>query len=77
MPLIDTEDVQTKDEVIQEVRKIKDHLAKAFAYDLKKMLDAARMRQKTSDHTILPPPARKNISHGHLAPTSPTDVKVI
>ena len=45
---------------MQEVRKIKDNLAKAFAYDLKKMLDAARMRQKTSGHTILSPPARQN-----------------
>ena len=53
--------LQAKDAVIQEVRKIKDDLAKAFAYDLKKMLDAARMRQKTSNHTILPPPARQNI----------------
>ena len=55
-----TKHVQTKDEVIQEVRKIKDDLAKAFAYDLKKMLDAARMRQKTSGHTILSPPAKQN-----------------
>ena len=60
MALIDIEHVQTKDEVMQEVRKIKDDLAKAFAYDLKKMLDAARMRQKTSDHTILSPPAKQN-----------------
>ena len=58
MTLIDIEHVQTKDEVIQEVRKIKDDLAKVFAYDLKKMLDAARMRQKTSGHIILSPPAR-------------------
>ena len=60
MALNDIEHVQTRDEVIQEVRKIKDYLAKVFAYDLKKMLDAARMRQKTSGHTILSPPARQN-----------------
>ena len=60
MALIDIEYVQTKDEVIQEVRKIKDDLAKAFAYNLKKMLDAARIRQKTSGHIILSPPARHN-----------------
>ena len=58
MALIDREHVQPRDEVIQEVRKIKDDLAKVFAYDLKKMLDAARMRQKTSGHIILSPPAR-------------------
>jgi hypothetical protein len=61
MALANIEHVQTKDEVIQEVRKIKDNLAHNFAYDLKKMLDAARMRQKTSGYTILYPPARKNI----------------
>ena len=60
MALIDIEHVQTRDEVIQEVRKIKEDLAKAFEYDLKKMLDAARMRQKTSGHIILSPPARQN-----------------
>ena len=60
MALIEVDHVQTKDEVIQEVRKIKDDLAKAFSYDLKKMLNAARMRQKTSGHTILSPPARQN-----------------
>jgi hypothetical protein len=60
MALIEVEQVQTKDEVIQEVRKIKEDLAKAFSYDLKKMLDAARMRQKTSGHTILSPPAKQN-----------------
>ena len=60
MTLNEMEHGQSKDEVIQEVRKIKDDLAKAFAYDLKKMLDAARMRQKTSDRTILSPPAKQN-----------------
>jgi hypothetical protein len=60
MALIEVEHIQTKDEVIHEVRKIKDDLAKAFSYDLKKMLDAARMRQKTSGHTILSPPAKQN-----------------
>jgi hypothetical protein len=60
MALIDIEHVQTRDEVIQEVRKIKDDLAKAFAYNLKKMLDDARMRQMTSGHIILSPPARHN-----------------
>ena len=61
MALLDIEHIQTKYEVIQEVRKIKGDLAKVFAYDLKKMLDAARMRQKTSKHIILSPPARQNV----------------
>lgn len=60
MALIEVERVQTTDEVIQEVRKIKDDLAKAFSYDLKKMLDAARMGQKTSGHAIVSPPAKQH-----------------
>ena len=58
MAVRDIENIQTKDEVIHEVRKIKDELAKAFSYDMKKMLKAARMRQKTSGHTVLPPPTK-------------------
>jgi len=58
MAVRDLENIQTKDEVIHEVRKIKDDLAKAFAYDMKKMLEAARMRQKTSGHIVLPPPTK-------------------
>ena len=58
MAIVDIEKMQTKDEVIQEVRKIKDDLAKAFAYDMKKMLDAARMRQQTSGRTVLSPPTK-------------------
>jgi len=61
MALLDIKHIQTKDEVIQEVRKIKDDLAKAFDYDLKKMLGAARMRQNTIGRTILSPPARQNV----------------
>jgi len=64
MAMIELDHVQTKDEVIQEVRKIKDDLAKEFSYDLKKMLDAARMRQKTSGHTILSPPVKQNAFQG-------------
>jgi hypothetical protein len=56
MAIVDIENMTTKDEVIQEARKIKDDLAKAFAYDMKKMLDAARMRQQTSGRTVLSPP---------------------
>jgi len=56
MAIVDIENMTTKDEVIQEARKIKDDLAKAFAYDMKKMLDAPRMRQHTSGRTVLSPP---------------------
>jgi hypothetical protein len=60
MAIIDIEKIKTQDEVILEVRKIKDDLARAFSYDIKKMLDAARMKQKASGHTVLPPPAKQD-----------------
>jgi hypothetical protein len=58
MAVVDVEHIQTQDEVIQEVRQIKDDLAKAFAYDMKKMLEEARRRQQTGGHAILSPPAK-------------------
>ena len=36
MAVIDIEKIKTQDEVILEVRKIKDDLARAFSYDIKK-----------------------------------------
>lgn len=59
MAILEVDHVESKDEAMQEVRKIKDDLAKMFAYDLTKMLNAARMRQKTSGHTILSPPTKQ------------------
>jgi hypothetical protein len=60
MAVIDIEKIKTQDEVILEVRKIKDDLARAFSYDIKKMLAVARMRQKASCRTVVAPPARKD-----------------
>ena len=61
MAVIDIEKIETKDEIIQEVRKIKDDLASAFGYDMKKMLAEARMKQKASRRTVLSPPAKKDV----------------
>jgi hypothetical protein len=49
---------ETADEVIREVRKIKEELAKSFDFDLDRILEDARERQKESHRTILSPPAR-------------------
>ena len=44
------------DEVIREVRKIKDFLAQAQNFDIRRILDEARENQKKSGRTILPVP---------------------
>jgi hypothetical protein len=53
-------EIKTHDEVILELRKIKDDLARANNYDIKKILTEARSRQKTTHRAILSPPVRKN-----------------
>ena len=60
MAVIDIEKIKTQDEVILEVRKIKDDLASAFSYDIKKMLVEARLRQKVSCRTVVSPSAKKD-----------------
>ncbi len=60
MAVIDIEKIKTQDEVIQEIRKIKNDLARAFSYDIKKMLNEARMKQKASGRTVVSLPARKD-----------------
>ena len=51
---------ETCDEVIREVRTIKDTLAQAHGYDVRRILDDAREKQKRSGRTILPAPTRGN-----------------
>ena len=60
MAVIDIEKIKTQDEVILEVRKIKDDLARAFSYDVKKMVADARIRQQASCRTVVSPPAKKD-----------------
>ena len=52
------EERETHDEVIREVRKIKDTLAQALDYDVRRILDDAREKQKSAGRTILPAPAQ-------------------
>ena len=51
---------ETCDEVIREVRTIKETLAQAHGYDVGKILDDAREKQKRGGRTILPAPTRGN-----------------
>ena len=51
------EDKPTTDEVIREVHRIKDELAKALGYDVRRILDDARKKQQLSGREIYRPPA--------------------
>lgn len=50
------DDVQTTDEVVQEIRTIKETLARALNYDVHRILEDARKRQQTSGRKIIAPP---------------------
>jgi hypothetical protein len=50
------EDKETRDEVLAEVRAIKDSLAAAVNYDIRKILDQARENQKQAERPVPAPP---------------------
>ncbi len=47
---------QTTDVVLEEVRRIKDELAKEFDYDVDRILADAREKQNQSGHRLVMPP---------------------
>lgn len=51
----------TTDEVIQEVRTIKENLARSMGFDIDRILDDAREKQKESGRTILSPPIHQGV----------------
>jgi len=48
----------TEDEIMRETRKIKTELAKAFDYNVDRILEDARKKEKTRGRKILSPPVR-------------------
>lgn len=52
-------EVETTDEVLREVRQIKEKLAKSMNFDIHRMCEDARKKERASGGTILSPPARK------------------
>jgi hypothetical protein len=48
---------ETTDEVIQEVRRIKETLAKSMDFDIDRIVEDARQRQQASGRKVLSPPA--------------------
>jgi len=53
-------DSETTDEVIRETRRIKEVLAQSMDFDIDRILDEAREKQKKSCRTILSPPVHKD-----------------
>ena len=52
---------ETTDEIIQETRRIKEALAKSMDFDLDRILEDARQRQRKSGRIVLSPPIRPSI----------------
>lgn len=49
---------ETTDEIIQETRRIKEALAKSMDFDLDRILEDARQKQKKSGRLVLSPPVQ-------------------
>ncbi|WYM00734.1 MAG: hypothetical protein ACFKPT_23945 [Gloeotrichia echinulata GP01] len=48
-----------RDEILEEIYKIREEHARAFNYDLKAICDDLRQRQATSGRTIISKPLRR------------------
>jgi len=51
---------ETTDEIIRETRKIKEALGESMDFDIDRILEDARRKQKESGRKILPPPLRQD-----------------
>ena len=51
---------RTADEVIRETRRIKEVLAESMDFDVDRILEDARKKQKTSGRMILSPPVHED-----------------
>ncbi|MGD0900538.1 MAG: hypothetical protein ABR915_22115 [Thermoguttaceae bacterium] len=51
---------ETTDEVIQETRRIKESLARSMNFDVDRILDDARQKQKQSGRKVLSPPVQED-----------------
>lgn len=51
---------ETVDEVLQETRRIKEALARSMGFDIDRILEDARHREKKSGRKVLPPPVRQD-----------------
>ena len=51
---------KTTDEIIQEIRRIKESLAKSMDFDIDRIIENARKKQRKSGREILSPPVRQD-----------------
>ena len=51
---------KTTDEVVQETRRIKEVLAELMDFDIDRILEDARQKQKVSGRKVLAPPVRQD-----------------
>ena len=51
---------ETTDEVIQEARRIKEVLAEAVDFDIDRIVEDARQKQKESGRKVFSPPVRQD-----------------
>ena len=51
---------ETTDEIVKEIRRAKEILAESMGFDVDRILEDARQKQKESDRKILSPPVRQN-----------------
>jgi hypothetical protein len=54
------EEKETTDEIIREIRRIKEVLAESLDFDIDRILEDARQKQKESGRKVLSPPARQD-----------------
>ena len=58
--MVQLNEKETTDEVIKEVRRAKKLLAESMGFDIDRILEDARQKQKESGRKILSPPARQD-----------------
>jgi hypothetical protein len=58
--MVRVDEKETTDEVVHEVRRIKEALAGSLEFDIDRILEDARRKQKDSRRTILSPPSRQD-----------------
>ena len=51
---------ETRDEVVEETRRIKEVLAQSMDFDVDRILEDARQKQKESGRKVLSPPVRQD-----------------
>ena len=54
----ETKGAETTDVVVQEIRRIKETLAKSMNFDIDRILEDARKKQKQGGKRVLSPPIR-------------------